>query len=250
MTDFNYKYVLVNSFDRVGGSDTDPVFALNGTFREEFDEMALVGFVATNTFYNVSSSNNTLQFQERNLGVVYPIKTATVPVGNYTLTNLITALQTAMNSQSALSATFTITSSALTGKLTINISVGEFKIVATQNSLNLMLGFSRTTDTAFQQNVLAPRIYNLSRYGFFNLQCSLTRGDVYNTITGNRQNILASIPISQSNFGDIYSFRPPVLNWINTSSPVIDQITLRLTDDENNLIDLNGGYMTCILAFR
>lgn len=241
----NYKFVTINSFDRANGSDSNFTVTLNGTFREDFTQMALVNFICTNTFYNVDSTNNTFNFQE-NIGAV---TTATLAVGNYTLTDIITALETAMDAISANARTYTITSSSLTNKLTITGSAGTFLVKST-GGLNLMLGFSRSSDTTTALAVISPRIYNLSRYSFFHLSCTLSKGDTFNTSVGNRENIIGYIPVCESSNGDIYSFRPNPFCWRDVSYPNIDQLQVKLTDDQGVEIELNGGFMSMCLVFR
>lgn len=243
----NYKYVIINSFDRTGGAgDTDFYVTLNGTFREEFDQVGLVNCIMTNSFYNVDSTNNTFDFEEDAGGDV----SATITAGNYSLGDMLTALKTAMEAVSPNTRTYTLTSSTITGKITITGSAGTFSVLTT-GGLNLMLGFSRSTATGQNLANTAPRIYNFSRYSFLNLQCSACKSDTFNTINGGRQNILSFIPVTESSNGDILSFRPNDINWVDISDRTsTDQIAIRLTDDNNNIIDLNGGYLSLYLAFR
>lgn len=241
----NFKYVTINSFDRPNGTDTNFYVTLNGTFTEQFSQIALVDFICTNSFYNVDSTNNTLIFQENSGGVV----TATITPGNYALSTMITALQTAMNAVSVNGYTYTITADPITNFITITASAGTFSIKNT-GTLNLMLGFSRSTSTSQNNANTGTRIYNLSRYGFLHLICSCSRGDTFNTTTGNRQGILAYIPICESQFGDVYSFRPQPFTWRDIAYPQVDQIQLQLTDDQGNVVDLNGGYMSVSLVLR
>lgn len=245
MTD-NYKYITINSFNKQQSeSDTNFTMTINGTFSEDFSQIALVNFICTNSFYNVDDNNNTFDFQEDSGDPV----SATITPGNYDLAAIITALQTAMNGVSPNSYTYTITSSAITNMITITSSLGTFSVLIT-GGLNLMLGFSRYTATGQNNANTAPRIYNLSRYGFFNLICSLSSDSTYNTSTRYRQSIMSYIPICESQNGDIFSFRPQQWSWHNTSTERVNSIQIQLTDEYGNDINLNGGYLSLNLVLR
>lgn len=241
----NYKYVVVNSFDSFGTSDSDFYVPLNGTFREEFSQMALVNCVMTATYYNVDSSNNTFNFQEDSGSAV----SATLTAGNYTITDMLSSLKTAMEAVSPNTRTYTLTVSGITNLLTITGSAGTFSVLTT-GGLNLMLGFSRSTASGQHLANTGTRIYNLCRYGFLNLTCSVTKGDTFNTIVGNRQDILSYIPVSEASFGDVWSFRPQSLNWIDVKAPSVDRLEIKLVDDSNNVVDLNGGYISLYIALK
>lgn len=241
----NYKYIVVNSFDANGNSDTDFNVTLNASFPHKLDQIALDTFIMTNTFYNVTSSNNTFVFQE-NVGAS---ATATLTAGNYTISDILTSLKTAMEAVSPNSRTYTLTANTSTNKLTIAVSAGTFSVLAT-GGLNLMLGFSRSTASGQNASNTGTRIYNLSRYGFLLLKCTACRADTYQTITGNKQDVLGYIPICEASFGDLYSYRPENLSWIDISPERLDRLEFVLTDDENNVIDINGGYVSLKLACR
>lgn len=244
------KYIIINSYDRPNQNESDSNFNLGITGGSNYaglSKVAVARFVCTNSVYNVDSSNNKLNFEEDTGGPVV----ATVPTGNYSMTTILPALKLAMETVSPNSRTYTITSSVVTNKLTITGSSGTFTILSDNGlGLNLMLGFSRRSNSSTGLSVTAPRIYNLNRYSSFILKSNLTRGDTYNTVQNNRQAILDTIPISQSFSGDIFTYQPSVLLWRDLSYSSIEQIQLRLTDDKDREIDLNGGFMSVYLVVK
>lgn len=245
MTD-SYKSITVNSFDRSAGTDTNFDVSLNGTFREEFKQICLGNLIMTNTLYNVDSTNNTLVFQENTGSAV----TATISAGNYSIVDLIPALQTAMNAVSVNSRTYIITSSNVTMKLTITGSAGTFSVLST-GGLNLMLGFSRSTATGQNLANTGSRIFNLSRYPYLNVYASCVRGDTFNTITGNREGCLSFVSSAESGPGDMLVFRPQAgFEWRDVLTPYIDAIHFRIADKEGTTIDLNGGFCAISLLAR
>jgi len=246
----SYKYIVINSYDRPNTNESDSNFNLSitgGTSYNRLSQVAVARFICTNSVYNVDSSNNSFSFQE-NIG---PLATALITAGNYSLSQIIPALQNAMNAVSPNSRTYIITSSNITNKLTITGSAGTFNVIADGGlGLNLMLGFSRRNDSPAGLSVIAPRIYNLSRFSNFVLKSNLPRGDTYNTVEGNRQGILDTIPISESSNGDIFVYHPTELLWRDLSYSSIEQISLRLTDEKDKDIELNGGFMSVYLVLK
>ena len=154
-----------------------------------------------------------------------------------------------METASPNTRTYTMSTSTISNKVTITGSAGTFSVLSS-GGLNLMLGFSRSTASGQNLANTGTRIYNMTRYAFLNVQCSACKSDTYNTINGGRQNVLSYIPITESASGDILSFRPQTLNWVDISNPNVDQLSFRLTDDSNNIIDLNGGYVSLYIALR
>lgn len=241
----DYKFIVVNSFNRASGTDTNFNVNLNGTFPERFSQMCLLNLIMTNTMYNVTTSNNTFVFQETGEDAV----TCSLSVGNYTIYDIINNLPTAMNAVSPLSRTYTMSISSITNKLTITASAGTFTVLSS-GGLNLMLGFSTNNNSTTGLTVTGTRVYNMARYGGLMLYCSSCKGDVYNTVTGNRQGNLAYIPVVEANTGELFSFRPHALEWRDLSQENIDTMNFRLADDTSKDVDLNGGYMALYIALR
>jgi hypothetical protein len=247
----SYKYAIINSFDRPNTNESDSDFNTNivGGGFENLKQVAVSQVILTNSFYNVDSTNNTIIFQEFN-GSANSTRTATITTyGNYSIPNLITALGSAMSSASAYSRTYTVTVSAITELLTITASGGSFN-VQPSGGLNLILGFSRSSVSATGASCTGSRIYNLTRYANLILSSNICKGDTFNTIVDASQGVLDLIPIGQSTSGDIYTYIPPVLQWRNLSGDKVNQIRLTLTDDFNNIVNLNGGYISVYLIFR
>jgi hypothetical protein len=74
----------------------------------------------SNGYYVVTSSNNKVNFRETSLG---PELTASVAVGNYTLSAFLLAIKSAMDSATVNARTYTVTRNATSGRFTITGSV-------------------------------------------------------------------------------------------------------------------------------
>lgn len=243
------KFVLINSYDRPNKAEEDTDFTVyvnSEAIFKDIEEVAVSQIIMTNSWYNISSLNNTVIFQE-NIGAQ---ATATITPGDYSYSELAPVLVSALNSASPNGRTYTASLSNITNKLTLSVNSGTFKILSS-GTLNLMLGFSRSSDTASLSSVEAPRILNLARYGNLCLYSNIVRGEHYNTSLGLPVNLLESLPVGASGSGDIFTFIPPVLNFKPLAGKgSLAQIRLTLRDELNNLINLNGGYMSVILALK
>lgn len=242
----SYKYAIINSFDRPNQneSDTDFQTSVLGSDFDGLSQVALYSFTLTNSYYNVDSSNNTINFQE-NIGAP---ATAVIPIGSYSLSQILPVIKAQMEAVSPNNRIYTISAGPVSYKITISVNIGTFSILV--GGLNLMMGFSTKTPTSQNASNTAGRVYNFSRYGNLNLITTCCKPITYNTITDNLSGILESIPVSESSSSDIYTYRPQVLGWRDVSSSRVDVFRVQLTDDINNIVNLNGGYMTMTLIFR
>jgi len=179
------------------------------------------------SFYSISSFDNTFIF-----GVVGdPATTYYVEPGNYNITQLIGVIQTAMG------ASYTITYSSITSKLLITHATSNFIIYA--STINHALGFSKTTNTTSAANLLYSRdCVNVNQIRALNIEINFPTYNV-NIAQAYNQNILATIPVYVAPYSIITytnnnNFRTNL--YVNK----LDQIQIRILDNENRLVDMNG----------
>lgn len=113
--------------------------------------LRLSTFKFTNVFYNINSNNNVFYYSVDDSATILSL---TLPVGKYTISSLVTY----MNSN-------------LLGAVSFAYSATTFKITATALSTNVCirasaflttLGFDYETDTSFFASMTAPNLINLS----------------------------------------------------------------------------------------
>jgi hypothetical protein len=179
------------------------------------------------SFYSISSFDNTFIF-----GLVGdPPTTYYVQPGNYNITQLVDVIKTAMG------ASYTITYSSITSKLLITHSTSNFIIYA--STINHALGFSKTTNTTSTANLLYSRdCVNVNQIRALNIEINFPTYNV-NIAQAYNQNILATIPVYVAPFSIITytnnnNFRTNL--YVNK----LDQIQIRILDNENRLVDMNG----------
>jgi hypothetical protein len=179
------------------------------------------------SFYSITSMDNTFSW-----GLVGgPVNTYYVEPGNYTVTQLVNVIKNAMGSQ------YTITYSSITSKLLFTHASSNFVIYA--NTINHVLGFSKTTDTTSTANILYGRdCVNLNQIRALNIECNYPTYNV-NVAQAYNQNILATIPVYVAPFS--------IISYTNTNNfrtnlyvNKLDQIQIRIIDNNGNLVNLNG----------
>ena len=171
----------------------------------------------------------------------------TIPKGNYTSTNLKSKIGELLTAQADITSTITLVFDRITMK---------FKYVNSSDSQNLKLDFSRRTDTAhiesgFSKDEQSSAIIiagiessnvidvNGNIHSLF-LRTNLSQLGSIDSNSGGFNTILGKIPIT-TNFGGVLFFKPnnnthKILNHSNH----INFLTVRLTDEKNRLVNLNG----------
>jgi len=179
------------------------------------------------SFYSISSVDNTFSW-----GLVAgPVNTYYIEPGNYNITQLIDVMQTAMGTG------YTITYSSITSKLLITHSSSNFIIYAA--TFNHIIGFSKTTNTTSAANLLYGRdCVNLNQIRALNIEINFPTYNV-NVAQPYNQNILATIPVYVAPFS-IITYQNPNNFRTNLFVNKLDQIQIRILDNEARLVDMNG----------
>jgi hypothetical protein len=179
------------------------------------------------SFYSISAVDNTFSW-----GLVAgPVNTYYIEPGNYNITQLIDVIQTAMGTG------YTITYSPITSKLLITHSSSDFIIYAA--TFNHIIGFSKTTNTTSTANLLYSRdCVNLNQIRALNIEINFPTYNV-NVAQPYNQNILATIPVYVAPFS-IITYQNPNNFRTNLYVNKLDQIQIRILDNESRLVDMNG----------
>jgi hypothetical protein len=191
------------------------------------------------SFYTINSSNNVLTFNSA-------VHSITITPGNYTMTNLITEMQTKLLAVPAFSLlTPTVTFSYTTYKVTISMSsafIVDSKTAQPTSTFAPFLGFSVSSvsnTTATANNVInisgGNYLYVVSNY----LSNNLHNGILYSN--GSYDKALTIVPINTSP-GGIILYQPniPIRLDSRLNIRTTDLIDITIYDEYNNIIDLNG----------
>jgi len=219
---------------------------INGTSDIEFDlplieaplqhtiYLSVQHLVIPYSFYNIDSNNNFLNYI---IGeTTYNIY---IETGNYNPYQLINVLQNIMQG-------FTITYDSIKNKFTFTNNSYEFTILNSSTCLRL-IGFE---NTIFSVNKIVTSInsINLQSHHCVCVQSNLLTGSI-NSANKYESNIICSIPVDKPPFSMITYINHNNLKY-NLFNNVISTMRLKLTDQNNNLIDLNGCNWSCTVQLE
>jgi hypothetical protein len=221
--------LYIDSKHRTSGTSENFTLQLS-TNIAKIQQVEVISAEVPYTFYVINSTNCAISWSSG--ATVY---TANVPVGNYTITTFLPALQTAMN---AVMAGFTVTYSTVTFKITF-ANATAFSILGT-STISDIIGLSGTTASA--ASVTLPRVFNIGGPKYLLIRSTkLTQPKITRPFLNSTQNnILYKIDINGSP-GDILVEKNLYTNMLKYGvRQTIRTIDFQLTDDNGNLIDLNG----------
>jgi len=192
------------------------------------------------SFYNVNSTNNVLYLQE----IVVDINGAQTGVINtqiYLSTGTYNAYQLATYLGTVFPANrITVIYSIITNKFTFTNSTYNFKFISVQSTCLDLLGLSTNDlyNTSILRALTCPYQINLSPVTCICITTNLQTGCISNN-NNYEQNILCSIPVSSAPFS-LIEYRNLSNFRVNLHTNVFNSITIGLTDQFGNLINLNN----------
>jgi hypothetical protein len=228
------RLVRISSKDRSieSVSKYDIVFRPDDRDLHQIKKIALKGAEIPNTQYNIHSDNNLLYFPNSLSGTT----DFTIPVGQYTTSTLITEIQSQI-------AGLVITQDTLTQKLTFTHATQTFDIVSntTTNPMARTLGF--LTDASGVGSHVCTGLPNLTGlktvYIASHTLCSNTAMCTNDKL---KQHVFCSIPITVP-FGETQVIDEDSSTFdfsVFHDRKNIAEIRIKLLDEENHVLELNG----------
>jgi len=226
---------------------TEDCLKLNGTLNSYFQFILKPSIAVSDTqnmlsiklstaeipysFYTVNQYNNTFNIVENGVPRAIIITKGSYDI--FEFRDLILAL---------LGGSFTVTVSINTGKMNIiNASLTTVGLSFTSDAFKL-LGFSNQTYSASGSvGLTSPNIMSLFSITGIYLKSNLSGFNIYNSrLNNNLSSILQLVQIEADPFNMINyrSTNDAFITKLNDKN--IDQLTFRITDAEDNLIDFNG----------
>jgi len=210
---------------------------LNGPY-----EIGLKHFVFWNTLYNVTEKNNTLSLYEPVAADAIISHKIRVPPGLYELDNLISELE--QNRWYQASHTV-ITLHKTTLKIVISSDWNlDFTV---DNSIGQILGFSaRITQPKMTSYSDLP--VNISTINTVKIDCNLVSAN----IEDHKRNVhtLYDFPLDTAKIGGKIIKEPNPICYFTTNTDKIYDLVIKITDQDNNLLDLHGELVNLTLDFR
>jgi hypothetical protein len=153
------KNIFFNSADRQSGSSHN--FILKYDLRQFYkcERYYISSLVMPFSYYVVNSNNNELIFLHPGVGA--NTTTITITAGNYSASELVTAIQTALD---AIAAGWTVSYNTKTGKFSFSTSGNSFGFNASGSTsiLHNLMGYDQTTYTASTATKTSTNVADLS----------------------------------------------------------------------------------------
>ena len=199
------------------------------------------------SFYNIDKTNNSiyLEFQrfDEDLGEDVwsgQVKNYEMAIGNYNAFQLASHL-------TQILPTLTVTYNSITNKLRFATdTVNDFRFTLQSTASNI-LGMCNDIEynRSFAKVMISPYVINLASKQCIYITTNYHTGSIDN-IVSNNYSILCCVPIPYQPYS-LISNRNTGNFRVNLFSNLMSYITIRLVDDKNNLIDLNGQYFNLTL---
>lgn len=188
------------------------------------------------SFYQINSSNNFLVYENAAGYKSY----ITISQGNYNVYNLITELKTQfVNNYIPMNITY----DEIRNKFTFvtdrlpNTPYSEFKFLGSSTCLKI-LGFSGTSSSVLQ-TLTSENTINLIPTNYICIHSNIYSSYINKSQNSNLLNMLVAIPVL-SPPNSLISYQPNSNTAVNTYDYLFNQLTLELTDEYGNDINLNG----------
>ena len=230
------KLMRISSLDR-NDKKTDNQYDFSVSFNDsdlsQVKRVVLKSVIIPNTSYNINTTNNTIFYDSSSL---------TLPVGQYTLSTLITAIENAFSAINVL----TITQDALTQKLTFTFTSNI--VLQSTSTMKYVIGFNDTmTSNTVHVMPNLPDLTGLKKV--FIKSSALSNMTSMSDSSKKHYNIFSEVDITVP-FGFV---EHRVLSDLHSSDELtfsqpknISTIDIKLYDQHLNNLDLNGHHIELI----
>jgi hypothetical protein len=189
------------------------------------------------SFYNINTSNNVLKYS-----VLSTIYTIIIPVGNYTVNNLLTQLKALFPSD------FTITYNGINNKFSFTHSAQDFVFIFDINSIQSscfgILGFSKNYQYSMNKVLTSDTMANLCPTCCLCISSTFLTQNI-SSISLNNSSILCSIPITVNPY-TIISYSNSLFK-VNLNTNILNAIQIKLSDQDGVLLDFNSIHWSITL---
>ena len=196
------------------------------------------------SFYNISSdlNNNTLYYAETLL---------TFTNQDYSIDDVVDFF----NNDTGFSAKFTTTYDRQKNKIKFtNISASSQILQFANSTINKVIGYD---DTGKQSDITvaagdfseSPFVCNLATVHSLLIKANIGQANVISTISGN-SSILQKVSVDVNTNGIIYLNQQDFRQVSISQAPIIDHIEFKITDQNNNLLQLNNVNFELSVIFQ
>jgi len=224
----------------VNGLTSNCTWNLSGIIEAPQQSTLYVSVVHANipyAFYNINSTNNRLDYTVNGQNVYL-----TIDVGNYNASQLASYFTKNM-------ANFTCTYNSITNKFTFENSLYDFTFSEYSSCLD-MLGFVNIPLylTSILKRLVSSYCVDLNTKKCICISSNNWQTNNINSMDISSRNVLLSIPINSAPYSNIVYVNNSDMKS-NLYTNIIQSISLKLTDQNSNIIDLNGCNWSISLEF-
>ena len=272
-----FKKVYIDSTYKVNGTSSDFIIDLPETVQLEDNVLCQIHEVSIpHSWYSINNTNNNLYFRHQvlppaNIAGVYNRKIP-IPEGNYTASELTTELETQLNNffdTVDRPNTYTVRYNATTNKIRIAVNYATVIFVvltdgevapfvesflddvdvSNLSSINRVMGNLTPAPDAYTNVV--PYITNfidLVPFKNLYLQCNEISNFNQMTVAGN-SSIIKKINVTVPYLGVINDNELSNVDYNDVSNKILRRLNFRLTNNLNQVINLNGVDISFTLTF-
>lgn len=189
------------------------------------------------SFYQINNTNNLLKYTINGSSNIYNI---TIPQGNYNINELITYLNSNMT---GFNVVYNVQQNTITITNTNNLN-WQFMSASTCFPLGFLYP-SYSSNFSITSNTI-----NLSPINYINILCNYkTKSFIkISNLTNPDFNLLCSFPI-EVNRNNLIIYKNKNNIKCNTYTNNLNQIEIKITDNNGNLLNLNGGEWDMTIQF-
>lgn len=189
-------------------------------------EIGLIYFSANNAIYNITDKNNK---------VIINNKEYKLTPGAYEYKRISKEIENLSNSKI---------------KLEPDVSTGRSKLVITEgtikfNGLEKLLGF---INQEFKKSHISEKRIMIRTIHTINIECNIANGNSYKN--GEECNIIFSFPAGIQPHGHDWHIEPSTRIYFPVTRSVIDEIRIRLLDENGNIINLDNENVSIYLHLK
>lgn len=266
----DYVSIEINSADRDKGDIENFTYFLDHQIKFNKSPAKsyftrLEDILLPKTFYDIDSTNNVFIVLEEDgtATATYNTLSVTIPEGSYTITELLTQLESDLDTNTTNSNAYTLSYDDITNKVTFEFTAGGgtpssdviIDTIANGSTLNDPLGFSivvlsgqtinedSTTDVAITfvsgTPQEAPYRVDLDTKSYIRIETNITSDSFFTK--NNQTHLGALVPINvDRNEKQYYSNHDGRMSRMNNKG-AFNLLTFRLLDENNNQLDMNGA---------
>lgn len=239
------KILVIDSSKKISGPSCASFTVGIGNSNEahKVSKVSLVSFSGFNTVYNITEINNKFSI----LTDVDAQFDLTITPGFYSISELDTLIETAVNG--AITNVFSMAVNSNTLKETFSIDVGTFTLVPVANSIYRTLGLDEANLPVAVATFTSAYVLALSGVTAIYLRSQAIAANNSAESDGTSSNILAIIPVTSA-FGAPVSYTSPTEESdtiLYNGTTDLTTMDIQLTDNDGNILCFNGGEVDIVL---